>query len=189
MEASSFLGKWVTAINSEKIKYTPEYIRKNADTIDFRAASSIIRVEELPMSIIEDYADEWDWDIFSQFQKLSEEVIRKFQDKVDWNVVLVHQHVSDQFLIEFKDRFEIEGMSIMGFKFKGICHEALSLLMFEQNITDILVKSSIEEAFERYEVLDRVRNLESSTERNCVSCTFQFLCELGIWKDFAITTG
>lgn len=169
--------------------YTEDYIRKNADNIDFSFISNKVDFNKIPFSCIEDYSDEWDWDIVCKLQILSENFIRKFSHRVNWNRILLYQDVSDDFLIEFKEYFDLDGMTIMWLKFKEVCHNTLTSLLFEQNIEIEDLKGKLEEAFKKFRIFNRVRDILFYQEERFLTCTFQFLSELGEWENFKIQTG
>jgi hypothetical protein len=78
-----------------------EVINRNNKSV----TNKIKIVEEIPN--IEKFFDEninkyeFDWDIFSKHQKLSESFIDKHKDKVDWYYISIYQKLSEEFIEKY----------------------------------------------------------------------------------------
>jgi hypothetical protein len=44
------------------------------------------------------------WNLISQYRKLSEDFIQEFKDTVTWQKIINYQGLSEDFLEEFKDK-------------------------------------------------------------------------------------
>ena len=62
-------------------------------------------IKELNLNCsVDEFKDKVDWELISQYQKLSEKFIREFQDKDNYLDISVYQKLSEEFIREFQDK-------------------------------------------------------------------------------------
>lgn len=88
-------------------KYTVEYIRRNADYIDWKVISEHTPIDVIS-TLVNDFHDDLDWHKISR-RRLYEEFIYKSEKYIEWNVLntgTYFQEFSNQFFIDFKDKIK-----------------------------------------------------------------------------------
>lgn len=62
-------------------------------------------------SLLDEIADQVDWNEISECQTLSEDFIRGFADQADWEVISYAQPLSEEYIREFSDELDWEFIS------------------------------------------------------------------------------
>jgi hypothetical protein len=61
---------------------------------------------KIPIELIREFKNKFNWDCISQYQKLTMPFIREFKDLVDWDRISIHQKLTIPFIREFKNRVD-----------------------------------------------------------------------------------
>lgn len=88
--------------------YTKEYIRKNADSLDWHEASRCADFSTFDFNFVDDYIEEWIWDIVSLNKTISETFIERYMDHLNEYLVLINQDLSDEFLLRHRIKLTSE---------------------------------------------------------------------------------
>ncbi len=170
-------------VELQNFRYTPEYIKANADIIDWKVVSINVDILSMSDKFIEDFIDDWDWDYISSSVTLPEDFIRKYHNKVTWDYILLYQKVSNEFLIEFRDKFSlVDHNSALGLKLDLLIRS--ELLFTKLGHIHYVLNNILDKHLHKDDVKDIQLTLG---EENSFSCSFQFKDEYRIWRKFNIS--
>ncbi len=77
------------------------FLKNFQEKVDWNLISQYPKLSE---SFIREFQEKIDWDRISKYQKLSENFIKEFQEKINWYEISCSQKLSENFIREFQEK-------------------------------------------------------------------------------------
>lgn len=109
-------------------KKIEDRIEAVADQFDWSALSSTYIIKKLSISFMENFIEEWDWEIMSYNPCITHELISRFRKYLSWDILIQKHKFSEEELDEYYQYYELKSV---------LFHYELTETFLNKHIEDI----------------------------------------------------